>query len=44
LMGQGDLLRRWLVPADFRETEQREGTSAFLEKRMPDYSAFRKKR
>jgi 2-ketocyclohexanecarboxyl-CoA hydrolase len=42
LMGQGDLLRRWLVPANFRETEQREGTSAFLEKRRPDYSRFRK--
>ncbi len=42
LMGQGDLLRRWLVPPNFRETEQREGTSAFLEKRRPDYSRFRK--
>ena len=43
LMGQGDLLRRWLVPPDFRETEQREGTSAFLEKRRPDYSRFRQR-
>jgi 2-ketocyclohexanecarboxyl-CoA hydrolase len=42
LMGQGDLLRRLLVPPGFRETEQREGTSAFLEKRKPDYSRFRK--
>jgi 2-ketocyclohexanecarboxyl-CoA hydrolase len=42
LMGQGDLLRRLLVPPGFRETEQREGTSAFLEKRRPDYSRFRK--
>jgi 2-ketocyclohexanecarboxyl-CoA hydrolase len=42
LMGQGDLLRRLLVPPSFRETEQREGTSAFLEKRRPDYSRFRK--
>lgn len=44
LMGQGDLLRRLLVPSNFRETEQREGTSAFLEKRRPDYSRFRKAR
>ena len=43
LMGQSDLLRRWLVPPDFRETEQKEGTSAFLEKRKPDYSRFRKR-
>ena len=43
LMGQGDLLRRWLVPPDFRDTEQKEGTSAFLEKRKPDYSRFRQK-
>jgi len=42
LMGQGDLLRRLLVPPSFRETEQLEGTSAFLEKRRPDYSRFRK--
>lgn len=44
LMGQSDLLRRWLTPPDFRETEQKEGTSAFLEKRKPDYSRFRKPR
>lgn len=42
LIGQGDLLRRLLVPPGFRETEQQEGTSAFLEKRRPDYSRFRK--
>ena len=42
LLGQGDFLRRLLVPPSFRETEQREGTSAFLEKRRPDYSRFRK--
>lgn len=42
LLGQGDFLRRWIVPDDFRETEQREGTSAFLEKRRPDYAAFRR--
>jgi 2-ketocyclohexanecarboxyl-CoA hydrolase len=41
LLGQGDFLRRWMVPADYAETEQKEGTSAFLEKRRPDYSRFR---
>jgi 2-ketocyclohexanecarboxyl-CoA hydrolase len=43
LLGQADFLRRWLVPAEFWETEQREGTSAFLEKRKADYSRFRSK-
>lgn len=42
LMGQGDLLRRIAVPPEFWETEQKEGTSAFLEKRKADYSRFRK--
>ncbi len=41
LMGQADLLRRWIVPEDYAETEQKEGTTAFLEKRRPDYSRFR---
>lgn len=41
LLGQADLLRRWLVPPEFWETEQKEGTSAFLEKRKADYSRFR---
>lgn len=44
LIGQGDLLRRWIVPDDYRETEQKEGTTAFLEKRKPDFSRFRQKR
>jgi 2-ketocyclohexanecarboxyl-CoA hydrolase len=43
LLGQADFLRRWLVPAEFWETEQREGTTAFLEKRKADYSRFRSK-
>lgn len=43
LLGQADFLRRWMVPNDYLETEQREGTSAFLEKRKPDYSRFRSK-
>lgn len=42
LLGQADMLRRWLVPPDFWETEQKEGTTAFLEKRKADYSRFRK--
>lgn len=41
LLGQADFLRRWLIPPDFWETEQKEGTSAFIEKRKPDYSRFR---
>ena len=41
ILGQGDTLRRWMVPDDYRETEQREGMDAFLEKRRPDFSAFR---
>jgi 2-ketocyclohexanecarboxyl-CoA hydrolase len=44
LLGQGDFLRRWMVPDDYAETEQREGTSAFLAKRRPDFSRFRKPR
>ena len=41
LLGQADFLRRWLIPPDFWQTEQKEGTSAFIEKRKPDYSRFR---
>lgn len=43
LLGQGDFLRRWMVPDNYRETEQKEGTSAFIEKRKPDFSRFRKR-
>jgi 2-ketocyclohexanecarboxyl-CoA hydrolase len=42
LLGQTDFLRRWMVPAEFWDTEQREGINAFKEKRRPDYSRFRK--
>jgi len=43
LMGQADLLRRLLVTPQFWQGEQKEGTSAFLEKRKADYSRFRVK-
>lgn len=42
LLGQSDHLKRWMVPASFWESEQKEGTSAFLEKRKADYSRFRR--
>ncbi len=41
LIGQADFLRRWMVSNDFAETEQKEGTTAFLEKRKADYTRFR---
>ena len=44
LLGQTDFLRRWIVPDEFWETEQKEGTNSFLEKRRPDYSRFRQKK
>ena len=44
LLGQTDLLRRWLVPDDFAQTEQKEGIAAFQEKRRPDYSRFRRRK
>jgi 2-ketocyclohexanecarboxyl-CoA hydrolase len=42
LLGQNDFLRRWMVPAEFWDTEQREGINAFTEKRPADFSRFRK--
>ncbi len=42
LLGQADFLRRWMVPQEFWESEQKEGTGAFKEKRKPDFSRFRK--
>lgn len=41
ILGQADTLRRWMVPENYRETEQEEGIRAFKEKRKPDFSAFR---
>jgi 2-ketocyclohexanecarboxyl-CoA hydrolase len=42
LLGQNDFLRRWMVPDEFWDSEQREGIDAFKQKRRPDYSRFRK--
>jgi 2-ketocyclohexanecarboxyl-CoA hydrolase len=42
LVGQADNLKRWLVPEEFWQTEQKEGTTAFAQKRKPDYSRFRR--
>jgi len=40
LLGQGDFLKRWLVGQEFWETEQKEGTTAFMEKAKADFSRF----
>jgi 2-ketocyclohexanecarboxyl-CoA hydrolase len=42
LLGQSDHLKRWLVQPEFWETEQKEGAAAFVEKRTPDFSRFRR--
>jgi 2-ketocyclohexanecarboxyl-CoA hydrolase len=44
LLGQGDQLRRYLTGPEFWEEEQQEGARAFLEKRAPDFSRFRRGR
>lgn len=44
LLGQGDQLRRYLTTREFWEEEQQEGARAFLEKRAPDFSRFRRRR
>jgi 1,4-dihydroxy-2-naphthoyl-CoA synthase len=44
LMGQGDQLRRYLTGPEFWAEEQQEGARAFLEKRAPDFSRFRRRR
>jgi len=43
-LGQGDQLRRYLTTREFWEEEQQEGARAFLEKRPPDFSRFRRRR
>jgi 2-ketocyclohexanecarboxyl-CoA hydrolase len=44
LFGQGDQLRRYLTTPEFWKEEQQEGARAFLEKRAPDFSRFRRRR
>ena len=44
LLGQGDQLRRYMTTREFWEEEQQEGARAFLEKRPPDFSRFRRRR
>jgi len=43
LLGQGDQLRRYVTTREFWEEEQQEGARAFLEKRPPDFSRFRRR-
>ncbi|MBI4588702.1 MAG: enoyl-CoA hydratase/isomerase family protein [Candidatus Rokubacteria bacterium] len=44
LFGQGDQLRRYITTREFWEEEQQEGARAFIEKRPPDFSKFRRAR
>ena len=44
LFGQGDQLRRYMTTPEFWAEEQQEGARAFLEKRAPDFSRFRRRR
>jgi 2-ketocyclohexanecarboxyl-CoA hydrolase len=44
VLGQGDGIRRLVVTREFWEEEQQEGARAFLEKRKPDFSRFRRRR
>ena len=44
ILGQDDSIRRLVVTPEFWKEEQQEGARAFLEKRKPDFSRFRKRR
>ena len=44
ILGQGDAVRRLVVTSEFWKEEQQEGARAFLEKRRPDFSRFRRRR
>jgi dihydroxynaphthoic acid synthetase len=44
ILGQDDSVRRLVVTPEFWKEEQQEGARAFLEKRKPDFSRFRKRR
>ena len=43
LLGQGDQFRRFMTTRKFWEEEQQEGARAFIEKRQPDFSRFRRR-
>jgi len=43
VLGQGDAVRRLVVTPEFWREEQQEGARAFLEKRRPDFSRFRRR-
>lgn len=43
VLGQGDAIRRLVVDERFWREEQQEGARAFLEKRPPDFSRFRRR-
>jgi 2-ketocyclohexanecarboxyl-CoA hydrolase len=44
ILGQDDAVRRLVVTPEFWQGEQQEGAGAFLEKRKPDFSPFRRRR
>jgi len=44
ILGQDDAVRRLVVTPEFWREEQQEGARAFLEKRKPDFSRFRRRR
>jgi len=44
ILGQDDSVRRLVVTPEFWKDEQQEGARAFLEKRKPDFSRFRRRR
>jgi len=44
VLGHGDAIRRLVVTPEFWREEQQEGARAFLEKRKPDFSRFRRRR
>ena len=44
ILGQNDAVRRLVVTPEFWREEQQEGARAFLEKRKPDFSRFRRRR
>ena len=43
ILGQDDAIRRLVVTPEFWREEQQEGARAFLERRKPDFSRFRRR-